>query len=261
MKTKCKKCYYLTEDKKCSQNIIANIDNTVDYDQDSNPIVNNYKCLYAFPNLETQKKLDPNIDIKETENLRLSKIPKIYISLVIDCFANIESRNLMQVKDYINESNNHKNIIINDITILLSSEAKNKQKEIDFFEKENTFACKWKLCSLQISLSPVRRFMFGLENTKCDTVLYVSNDRYQDHKINNMYDKIADTTIVKQKPFIFLKKDANLVDRFNSLICSKTNLNTLIKNNISEEQSTLDDDYFTKLIEKGQVQDLILDVQ
>jgi len=254
MKTKCEKCYYLTKDKKCSQDIIANIDNTVDYDQDSNPIINNYKCLYAFPNPETQKKLDPNIDIKEIENLRLSKIPKISLSLVLDCFSNIESRNLSSIIEYINQSNNHKNIIINDITVLMSSEAKNKQKDIDFFEKDNAIQCEWKLCSLQIALPPVKRFLFGLENTKSDTVIHLHND-HQDNKISNIYDFITDITINKQKPFIFLKRDTNLVDVFNSLVCSKNNLDMLIKNHISDTDSSLENDYLTKLIDRGQVQD------
>lgn len=259
MQTKCKSCHYLDSEKKCSQGILTSIDNLIEYDDNQNPIIHNYKCLYAFPNEKVFK--EQNFTDQEIRDLRKSKIPKINLSIVIDDFVNNDDQEYKNCVNYIARFFKSSNIFhISDITTLISSESEHKELYINHFN-DCDIDCKWKVCAIRVVCDDCFRFLFSLDHIKSKTVLYIKPQISTDD-IKNTLDTIYSLSIVKQKPFIFIKgKQSNLSDNISNICCNITNFGVLKRNNLSEEDTKIDPYLINNLIARGNAQALIFNAQ
>lgn len=258
MQTKCKSCYYLDSAKKCSKDILNNIDNLIEYDDIQNPIINNYKCLYAFPKDDIFK--DQNFTDKEIEDLRISKIPKISLSIVIDHFKHQEKQAHQNYVEYItNFCSNSEIFDVSDIVTLISSEHEDKESYIDYFNSINT-NYRWKICAIRVNEHIPYRFLFALDNIKSRVVLYITAGVTSD-EIRNILDEMYLLSIVKQQPFIFIKsKGSDLANNIHVLCCNVENLKLLKKNNLQETDTQTDPNLIEKFLTRGGAEALVFDV-
>lgn len=258
MQTKCKSCYYLDSEKKCSKDILKNIDNLIEYDDIKNPIINNYKCLYAFPKDDIFK--DQNFTDKEIEDLRISKIPKIRLSIVIDHFKHQENQTHQNCVEYItNFCSNSEIFDVSDIVTLISSEHEDKKSYIDYFNSIDT-NYGWKICAIRVDEHAAYRFLFAIDNTKSKVVLYITANVTLD-EIQNILDETHLLSIIKQQPFIFIKsKGSDLANNIHVFCCNVENLKLLKKNNLQETDKQTDPNLIEKFLARGNAEALVFDV-
>ena len=259
MQTKCKSCYYLDSDKKCSREILTSIDNLIEYDDKENPIIHNYKCLYAFPNESVFK--EQNFTDKEISDLRNSKMPKVNLSIVIDDFIHKDEQKYKDCVNYVTSFIKSSDTFhISHITTLISSEFENKELYVNHFN-DCDMGCKWKICAIRVTCDDCFRFLFSLDHIKSKTVLYIKPQISTDD-IKNILDTIYSLSIVKQKPYIFIKgKQSNLSDNISNICCNVTNFDILKRNNLNEEDTKMDTYLINNLIARGNAQALVFDAQ
>jgi hypothetical protein len=261
MKTKCKECLYLSEDKQCEHDIHSLISNKIDYDQQAYPEINEYRCLYAFPkNFSTHQELkDSTLD--QLEEFRLSKIPKIKTSIIVDGFKQSYEEIYKTIESLMPILNNdNQNIVSTDLCVLLCSEQKDKLKFVEYLE--NNIKIKWKCSSMKLCLNLSHKFLFSLQHIdqKSKMILYVKAG-HDPIKTQRVIDETVNVSIIEQRPYVFLHNDSlDLVDQFDCFSCNLINFNTLKRHNTSDTDTQADKNLIYEWVSRENKPELIINV-
>jgi len=261
MKTKCKECLYLSENKQCAHNIHSLIHNKIDYDQQAYPEIKEYRCLYAFPkNFNTHPELEDSTP-DQLEKFRLSKIPKIKISIVVDGFKKSyeEIYKTIDLLIPIINNDNH-NIVSTDLCVLLCSEQKDKLKFVEYLE--NNVKIKWKCSSMRKCLNLSHKFLFSLQhiNQYSNMVLYIKAG-YSAIKTQRIIDETVNISLINQRPYVFLHDDSlDLIDQFDCFSCNLINFKTLKRHNTSDTDTQVDKNLIYEWVSRENKPELIINV-
>lgn len=261
MRTKCKSCLYYSKDKKCDHDILTTINKKIDYDQEGYPEIYDYKCLYAFPNTFKLEDEDTNVTAEDLEKFRISKLPRIKTSIVIDGFKKSET----DIKDTIQYLNQQliesPNFTVSDMTILLCSEQENKLDMVEYLENSN-IKIKWKCCALRVCLNNTHKFLFSLQHIdpKSNMVIYVKADNEKSNT-QSIIDATVETSLILQWPYVFLHNNSlNISESFDCLSCNIVNLNTLKRHNMSENDDYSNPKLIYEWISRENKPELIINV-
>jgi len=258
MKTKCNGCYYLTESGSCSFHVLDKVKNTITYEGNHKPIIQNYKCLYAFPKT-IYDNISSAITYEDIEKLRKEKLPKIHLSVVVDCFgqANQAIQYQKTIEDIQNIIQKHQELIIQDIVVLMSSEREDKEHYIDYF-KEN-IGVKWKLCAMRVCLNHCHKILFAMDNITSKVLIYLK-PACDTKQIENVIHKLVDISLLQQSPFITITNNSDLSTELDIACFNLTNFSLLKKNNLNENDTQQDPLLFQNWIDRGKAQELVINV-
>jgi len=161
--------------------------------------------LYAFPkNFSTHQELkDSTLD--QLEEFRLSKIPKIKTSIIVDGFKQSYEEIYKTIESLMPILNNdNQNIVSTDLCVLLCSEQKDKLKFVEYLEN-----------NIKAGHDPI--------------------------KTQRVIDETVNVSIIEQRPYVFLHNDSlDLVGQFDCFSCNLINFNTLKRHNTSDTDTQAD---------------------